>query len=108
MNQLLQLFLLGFADGIGFVTEEATTFFPVNTPLFIIVGIGLIIATLFIIFFLKKIIMNSILGGIIWVVAIFVLKINLPTIPSLVVSIIIGPAGIGTMLLLNALGLLAI
>ena len=50
--------------------------------------------------------MNSIFGGIIWAIAVLVLKINLPIIPSLVVSIIIGPAGIGTMLLLNAFGLI--
>jgi hypothetical protein len=108
MGQLSQLAILGFADGVNFVAEEGVNFLPVNQPLFIVVGIGLIIATLIIIFFLKKIIINSVLGGIIWAIAIFVFKVNLPTIPSLIVSIVIGPAGIGTMLLLNALGLLAV
>jgi hypothetical protein len=103
--------LFSFADGLGFATNVAATpsietFLPVNPPLFIIVGIVLIIATIFILFFLKKMIINSVLGGVIWVIAIFVLKINIPFIPSLVISIIIGPAGIGTMLLLNAFGLL--
>jgi hypothetical protein len=103
--------LFSFADGLSFATTPITTpgietFLPVNPPLFIIVGIVLIIATIFILFFLKKMIINSVLGGVIWFIAIFVLKINIPFIPSLVISIIIGPAGIGTMLLLNAFGLL--
>ncbi len=103
--------LFSFAEGLGFATDAVATpsietFLPVNPPLFIIVGLILIIATIFILFFLKKMIINSVLGGVIWVIAIFVLKINIPFIPSLVISIIIGPAGIGTMLLLNAFGLL--
>jgi hypothetical protein len=106
----LQL-LSSFADGTKFATDTIVqtgveTFLPVNPPIFIIIGIVLILATIFILFFLKKMIVNSILGGIIWVIAIYVLKINLQPLPSLVVSIIIGPAGIGTMLLLNAFGLL--
>ncbi len=102
---LLNLFFL-FAEGLNWIPNEATEFLPVNPPLFIVIGIVLIIATIFLIFFLKKFIMNTILGGIIWAIAIFVLKIELPFLPSLVVSLVIGPAGIGTMLLLNAFGLL--
>jgi hypothetical protein len=112
LSFITNLFFLVFADGLDFITDMnagvATEFMPVNPPLFIIVGIVLVIATIFILFFLKKMIMNTILGAIIWFVAIYILKINLPLIPSLVVSLIIGPAGIGTMLLLNAFGLLAI
>ncbi len=107
---LLNFFLQGFAGDIDFntpVVEEVASFLP-NSPLFIIIGIILIAITIFIIFFLKKFIINSVLGLAIWGTAVFILNIELPFIPSLVVSIIIGPAGIGTMLLLNAFGLLAI
>ena len=112
LSFLTNLFVLGFADGLNFINDlnagAATNFMPVNPPLFIIVGIILVVATIFILFFLKKMIMNTILGGVIWFIAIYILKINIPVIPSLVISLIIGPAGIGTMLLLNAFGLLAI
>ena len=107
---LLNLFILSLIDGINFTPDvnTAANLLPVNTPLFIIVGIVLIIVTILIIFFIKKVIINSIIGAIMWAIALFVFHVNLPLIPSLVVSIIIGPAGIGAMLLLNALGLLAI
>jgi len=108
-------FLSGFADGLEWATTTATenatqtateSILALNPPLFILIGLVLIAVTIFILFFLKKMIFNSVLGGVIWAIAIFVLQIDLPLIPSLVVSIIIGPAGIGTMLLLNAFGLL--
>ena len=109
MNLIANLLFIAFSSVPNFAPDVnigLETFMPVNPPIFMIVGIGLIIVTLFILFFLKKFIMNSIFGGIIWAIAVLVLKINLPIIPSLVVSIIIGPAGIGTMLLLNAFGLI--
>lgn len=108
----LPFLLEGFADAtslgvdsIGIDTNTIGSMLPMNVPLFIIVGIVLIIATVFILFFLKKMIINSILGGVIWAIAVFVFQVQLPFIPSLVISIIIGPAGIGTMLLLKAFGL---
>lgn len=107
---LLNLFLL-FVDTTSFGTDinvPVESFLPVNPPLFIIIGIGLIIATIIIIFFLKKMIINSILGGVIWFIVVIIFKVNLPLVPSLIISLIIGPAGLGTMLLLNAFGLLVI
>ena len=109
MSLVLNMLFLAFSSLPEFTPDVnlgLETFMPVNPPIFIVVGIVLIIATLFILFFLKKFIMNSIFGGIIWAVTVLILKIELPVIPSLVVSIIIGPAGIGTMLLLNAFGLI--
>ncbi|MDD4251047.1 MAG: hypothetical protein PHX27_02540 [Candidatus ainarchaeum sp.] len=110
IKNLLNPFILNFASDVDFtqpIIEEVTSFLPSNFML-ILIGIGLIIATIIIIFFLKKIIINSVIGLVIWGIALFVFNIPLPLIPSLVVSIIIGPAGIGTMLLLNAFGLLVI
>ncbi len=87
--------------------SQAAQIIPFNIELVILVII-LIAITIFIAFFLKKVIVNSILGGIIWALAVFVFKVQLPLIPSFVISVLFGPAGIGTLLLLSALGLLAI
>jgi hypothetical protein len=100
--------LLNFANDLDFVpVEEVASIIPTE-PIFIIIGLILIGLTIFIIFFLKKFIINSILGLGLWLIVTFVFNVNLPTIPSLVISIVIGPAGLGTMLLLNAFGLLAV
>ena len=106
---LLNMFFL-FANDVDFspVVEQASIL--TNEYLFIIIGIGivLIVGTIFILFFLKKIIMNSVLGLIFWAIVVYGFNIQLPLIPSLVVSLVLGPAGIGAMLILNALGLLLI
>lgn len=109
------LTFIDFASGANFVSDvtqepiytQAVQAIPFSFELLFIV-IVLIAITIFIMFFLKKLIVNSIVGGIIWFLAVFVFKVNLPLIPSFVVSVIFGPAGIGTLLLLSALGLLVI
>jgi len=96
-------FFLGFADAANFAATNTPLYL---TPIIIAVVIVLIGITIFLAFFLKKIITNSIIGAIIWFLAVFVFKVQLPLIPSFVISVIFGAAGIGTMLLLSALGLL--
>lgn len=96
-----------FAKGMSFTLPEASsTFSFLFNPTVLIIAIALIAATIFILFFLKKMITNSILGGIVWAISIYLFKAELPLIPSFVISIVIGPAGIGTMLLLKFFGLL--
>lgn len=106
---ILPIFFL-FASEVDFTpaTEEATNILMANLPTIILIGIVLIIGTIFIIFFLKKIIVNSVLGLIFWGIIVYGLQIPLPFIPSLIISLILGPAGIGAMLILNALGILII
>lgn len=99
---------LDFAEGVDFstpfITEQATSF--VSDPTILIIGIGLIVVTFLLIFFMKKIIVNTILGLIVWGIVTFILKIELPFIPSFVVSVVFGPAGVGVMLLLKFLGVI--
>ncbi len=75
----------------------------------LIVGIILIIVAVLIIYYIQKIIakiiINSVLGLIAWAILFFVLKIELQLIPSLVVSVIFGLAGIGAILILKFLGI---
>ncbi|MBI5884761.1 hypothetical protein HZB89_01540 [archaeon] len=70
------------------------------------IGLALIIAGIVLFMFLKKIIVNSLLGLGLFIIFKFVFSIQLPFIPALVISVIFGPAGIGTMLLLKFLGLM--
>ena len=109
ISNLLSLFFL-FAGDVDFtpVTTQATNVLMANLPIIVVIGIVLIVGTIFIIFFLKKIIMNSILGLIFWGIVVYGLQIPLPFIPSLIISLILGPAGIGAMLILNALGILIV
>ena len=68
-------------------------------------GIVLVVAAVLIFIFLKKIIVNSILGVAAWAILTFVFHVELPFIPSLAVSIIFGLAGIGAMLVLRFFGI---
>ncbi len=99
-----------FAKGINFnqpVTDATNIGLSlVGNPTVLIIAIVLIAATIFLFFFLKKIITNSILGGIIWFVSIYIFHVQLPLVPSFVISVLFGPAGIGAMLLLKFFGLL--
>lgn len=108
MNYILLDLFNEFAKGMSFAlpqTAASVTNFTFN-PTILIIGVILIAATIFILFFLKKVITNSILGAVIWGLSIYFFHIELPLIPSFVISVIIGPAGIGTMLLLKFFGLL--
>ena len=76
-----------------------------GNPLLLIGGIILVIAAFVIFFFLKKIIINSILGIAAWVILTFVFQVELPLIPSLAISVIFGLAGIGAMLVMKFFGM---
>ncbi|MFA5125506.1 MAG: hypothetical protein WC462_00705 [archaeon] len=111
MNALILDIFTEFAKGVNFgaTAEPATTqaMQILNNPAILITAIILIAATIFILFFLKKVIINSVLGGIIWGVSVIVFHVELPLIPSFVIAILFGPAGMGAMLLLKFFGLLA-
>ncbi|MDN5367180.1 MAG: hypothetical protein PWQ11_591 [Candidatus Diapherotrites archaeon] len=74
-------------------------------PMILLAGIGLIALAIFFIFFLKRVIVNSILGLVAFAVLWF-MGIKLPFLVTLIVSIIFGLAGVGTMLILYYFGLL--
>lgn len=97
-----------FAKGISFALPSAgttTALALAQNPNVLLAGIALIIVSAIVFFLLKKVIEHAIIGGIAWVLTIFIFHIQLPLIPSLVISIIFGPAGIGVMLLLRFFGL---
>ena len=106
MNTLLLDVFTEFAKGMNFTlpTQTALAAGLLSNPNVLVAGIALIVISIVIFFFLKKIIEHAIIGGIAWVLTIFVFQIPLPLIPSFVVAIIFGPAGIGVMLLLKFFG----
>ena len=67
-------------------------------------GIALVVVAILAFFLIKKIIINSILGAMAWAVVTLGFGVNLPLLPSLAVSVIFGPAGIGVMLALRFFG----
>ncbi|MFA6269383.1 MAG: hypothetical protein WCW13_02000 [archaeon] len=110
MNTILLEAFTDFAKAITFdttaqpVTGAALNL--LNNPTVLIAAGILIVVTIFLLFFLKKVIINSILGGLIWGVSVFVFNVQLPQIPSFVIAILFGPAGIGAMLILKFFGLI--
>ena len=97
-----------FAKGISFAFPQNPAIqaasFAMN-PNVLIAGVILIVVSVVIFTFLKKIMEHAVMGVIAWTLTIFVFKIQLPLMPSLVVSVILGPAGIGVMLILKFFGL---
>jgi hypothetical protein len=97
-----------FAKGMSFTLPSAgasTVMAFAQNPNVLAAGIALIIISAIVFFLLKKVIEHAIIGAIAWALTIFVFHISLPLIPSLVIAIIFGPAGIGAMLLLRFFGL---
>jgi len=90
-------------NGAGQVGETALQL--VGNPAVLIGGLVLVVAAIVIFFFIKKILVNSALGIIAWLLLTFVFQVELPFVPSLAVSIIFGLAGIGAMLVLKFFGL---
>ena len=83
--------------------ETASNF--IGDPTILVIGIVLIIAAVIIFTVLKKIIVNSILGLIVFGIIHFVIGIKLPFIATLLVTAIFGLAGIGVMLVLHFLAI---
>ena len=77
----------------------------IGDPTILIIGIILIVAAVAIFVLLKKIIVNSIAGLIVFGIVHFVFGVNLPFIPTLIVTAIFGLAGIGVMMILYFLGM---
>jgi len=90
----------GAAENIG-----STALQLVGNPAILIGGIILVVGAIVIFFFLKKIVINSILGISAWLLLTYVFHVELPFIPSLAISVIFGLAGIGAMLVLRFFGL---
>ncbi len=99
----MDLFLLNVLNDVNALIPKISL---TGNWLVLLIGLVLIIGTIALILSLKKIIINSVLGVIAWAVSLFVFHSGLPLIPSLVVSIVFGPAGIGVMLLLGFLGVI--
>ncbi|MCX8190097.1 MAG: hypothetical protein N3F05_02595 [Candidatus Diapherotrites archaeon] len=74
-------------------------------PEILAIGILLIVVAVAIIFFIKKVIINSLLGLIGWAILKFAVGIELPLIEGLIVSVIFGLAGLGAMLVLKFFGI---
>lgn len=79
----------------------------VNNPSFLVIGILLIAIAVVIFYFMKKIVVNTILGFIGWILLLVFVGIKASLIiPTLVVSVIFGLAGVGVLLLLMFLGVI--
>lgn len=90
----------GAAENVGSAAMQLA-----GNPVLLVGGIVLVIAAILIFLFLKKIIVNSILGIAAWAILTFVFQVHLPLIPSFAVSAIFGLAGIGAMLVLKFFGM---
>ena len=71
----------------------------------LIAAVALIVITVVMFFVLRQIVINSVLGFVVWGIIHFVFNIELPFWPALVSAAIGGPAGIATVLLLKFMGI---
>ena len=72
----------------------------------LVLGVGLFIAAAIVIFFLKNILVNAILGVVGWGLLTYVFQVHLPFWPSLIASAVFGLAGLGVMVLLAFFGII--
>lgn len=70
----------------------------------LLVGIALIVAAVLFFVFFRKIAVNSLLGLAAWALLYFVIGVKMALIPSLVVSVVFGLAGVGALLVLMFFG----
>jgi hypothetical protein len=113
MNLILLEGVTDFAQGVdlGNTAQQVTqgagsaAINLLGNPIILVAAIILIVLTLVMVLHLKKVIENSILGGLLWAISVFFFHVSLPPIPSFVIAIIFGPAGIGAMLILKFFGL---
>ena len=78
-----------------------------SNPGILVLGILLIVAAIVIFYFIKKLIVNSILGFIGWILLMVFVGIESSLIiPSLVVSLIFGLGGVGALLILLFFGVI--
>ena len=107
---MISKFLLEGLNSLGTNTINDVSQGAVNSlagnPAILAAGIVLIIAAILILWFLKKIVVHAIMGIIGWSIALFVFKIQLPLVLSLIVSIIFGLGGLGALLLFKFLGMI--
>ena len=76
----------------------------VSNPWVLIGGIILIIIAVIVLGALKNLLLNSIIGAFGFLVCYFLFGIKLPLLPTIIVSAIFGPAGLGTVLILRFFG----
>jgi hypothetical protein len=101
--------LEGVPNALGEGTQGAVTGVSqqfLGDPAILAAGIGLIIVAAIVFYYVKQIIVNSLLGIVAWAVLSYGLNVQLPFWASLIVSIIFGLAGVGVMLVLRFLGIL--
>ena len=89
--------------GVG----EATIQTIANNPGILVTGIILIAAAILIFYFVKKIIVNSILGFIGWILLVVFMGVSGPLLlPTLAVSLIFGIGGVGALMVLMFFGII--
>lgn len=100
--------LEGVPNALGEGTQSAVAGVSqqfLGDPTILVTGIGLIVAAVLVFYYVKQIIVNSLLGIIAWAILNYGLNVQLPFWASLVVSIVFGLAGVGVMLVLRFLGI---
>lgn len=75
-------------------------------PKFLILGVVFIIVAIIVLYFLKNILLNSIMGVFGFLICYFVFGIKLPFFVTLIISAIFGIGGLGAVIVLRFFGLI--
>jgi hypothetical protein len=86
------------------VSEKATEI--LFNPKFLIIGIVFIIVAVIVLYFLKNILLNSIIGVFGFIVCYFIFGVKLPFFITLIISAFFGIGGLGAIIVLKFFGLI--
>jgi hypothetical protein len=84
-------------------TQASNVFF---NPTFLILGIVFIIVAIIVLYFLKNILLNSVMGVFGFLICYFIFGIKLPFFITLIISAIFGIGGLGAVIVLKFFGLI--
>ncbi len=85
--------------------ERATGFLPPGDLGTLLLGAVLVLVAIVIVFLLKRVLENVVIGIAGFLILKYVLGVNIPTIPGLVISLFFGLGGLGVLLILHFFGL---
>lgn len=88
------------------IVAEASSYLPQGDLGTLLLGALLVIVALVVIFVLKRILENAIIGTLGFLILKFVLGVNVPFIPGLIISLLFGLGGLGVLLILHFFGIL--
>jgi len=86
--------------------KEAAGFLPPGDLGTLFLGAILVLVALVVVFILKRVLENLVVGVVGFLILKYLLGVNIPLIPGLIISLLFGLGGLGVLLILHFFGIL--